>query len=1241
MKILMRLLGVLTLLVSVTAQAVPKVEGRFIELQNTYNKPQWTQINFQQTYSVPPAVFMLSTQQGSNPAIVRIRNVTRSGFEALPLEPSGEDGEHVTMGAHYLAIEYGVHTFPDGDIVEVGQTTLTDELQYGSGSGFSGTAKSYQRLAFRTPFAQRPTFFHSLQTLNSVDSNPPHNALRPFLTIAVESGSLDTQGVNVAFEASQTAWGNIQAETMAYMVMEPGSNRSFVDDNGQTVTWESFFTGNAVKGWDDGCNKFRFTNDYAQAPLVVASKVSRNGGDGGWLRSCRVTRKELGVRVDEDRSVDKERSHDNEEASILAMTGTFVYSGDLPSCEAAFPGGLATYNNGGIGLHRWVDVNDPNDGRLQTTYYAQQSGGFGNRPQCDGQNCYASGQNALSASEAAAIPAVNNDGSTTSLPSNLNGDYYINSNYVTVPSNLSVSGPSRIFIEPANVGDATYLHFNQYGGRANQGGWPPDLSIYVNGDVGFAPNYRFNGYIFATGSVYVERSSVITGAVTSGGWIEVGNSGVVNYQPVRSLPGICGREVIEVIDHYRFELADDQGSSCAAKPLTIKACADPNCDTLFSQPASLSLVPASNAQQSWYPGDDVNFVGQQQLYLDRLSQGNLSLGTHDEIPGAPLLCFIGGNQVGLNDCKVKFSEDGLVFKNLDAGNQTIPVQLSAKPSDTGYQAATLALEACGNSDAAKNQTLSVNLNYQCSNGAAGCSQALQFSQGVDHALSQTSQSFDLTFDNKAQAQFVLTYPDAGKVSLKASMELVVNPQTGATRTFSGTSNEFVVRPLGLDVQLPNDPASIKYAADASDSLYRLTGQPFTLSAQAVGWQAADDRDNDGQPDDFSTLHNNPKARHFAQDPLALSAALQLPVGGVSGTLSHAQLNFNNQGLASGGVSYDQVGIIGIRAGLEDGDYYGSGDVNGGVNNVGRFAPSQFVVENASVAQACTQGSGFTYLGEPVGGIYFALQARNHKGEVMQNYRAGFDKAQPRLLLENQDSSHYRPGNDFIARVSSNISTVWPQNAANAGTLSANNASLMLARATMPDGPFSAMQLHLMLDAREGASFFIDQGGILLPGHEDANSQSACSNCGVILNTLALRFRYGRLWLDNSFGSESEPLLVPMQAQYWNANHWALNELDSCFAYQAGELMQSPATVSPALTFSNDGVLQQGQYLPGEGIRASSGGHSGTVEVEYPAPDWLLWDWDQDGNADNNPAATLQFGRFRGNDRIIYWRELHR
>ena len=288
----------LTLCVALPVQAVPQIEGRFIELQNTYNKAEWTTISFSQVYDEPPAVFMLSTNQGGNPAIVKIRNVTRTGFEALPLEPSGEDGPHITMGAHYLAIAYGVHEFPDGDIVEVGKMELGGgTIQASTSSPWyepNGPLKvgeenaRYARVSLETDFGEQPVFFHSIQTLNNqVDVNgkkPPNEHLLPFLTIAAK---YEAPSYFMALEASETDYAPVtRNETVAYMATTEGFNRRFFDDNGIEVVWEADFADVRIQGWDDGCFRNDFKNNYAQTPLVAASKISRNGGDGGWLRSC-------------------------------------------------------------------------------------------------------------------------------------------------------------------------------------------------------------------------------------------------------------------------------------------------------------------------------------------------------------------------------------------------------------------------------------------------------------------------------------------------------------------------------------------------------------------------------------------------------------------------------------------------------------------------------------------------------------------------------------------------------------------------------------------------------------------------------------------------------------------------------------------------------------------------------------------------------------------------------------------
>ena len=46
---------------------------------------------------------------------------------------------------------------------------------------------------------------------------------------------------------------------------------------------------------------------------------------------------------------------------------------------------------------------------------------------------------------------------------------------------------------------------------------------------------------------------------------------------------------------------------------------------------------------------------------------------------------------------------------------------------------------------------------------------------------------------------------------------------------------------------------------------------------------------------------------------------------------------------------------------------------------------------------------------------------------------------------------------------------------------------------------------------------------------------------------------------------------------------------------------------------------------------------GSLRVEVIVPSWLQFDWDGDGSVDL-PTATATFGRYRGSDRVIFWRE---
>ncbi|MEZ7490649.1 H-type lectin domain-containing protein [Pseudoalteromonas distincta] len=1224
------------------ANAVPpKIEGRYIELQDTYTSPVWTKVNFQQQYITPPAVFMLSTNQGGNPAIIRIRNITTTSFEALPLEPSGEDGGHISMGAHYLAVEYGVHQFPDGTIMEVGSTDLLLELQYGSKSGFAPlTPKGYKSLTFAEPFTQRPNFFHSLQTLNSIDSNPPSEALIPFLTVAVESNSLSASGVNIALEASETALGIIKNETVAYMAVEPGSNRTFTDDNGVEVSWETFFTGFEIDGWSDGCNYFSFTNNFSVAPLVVASKNSRQEDDGGWLRSCNLRTDRLGLVVDEDRDGDNERRHVNEEASILAMTSTFVFNGDILDCDTLFPGAISTYNNGEVQLVQGVEITDGNAQFVTTTNLISTA--LTSPPLCNGQACVAGGYNSLEPNQAAQVPTVTNDGSSTGpVPTSLAGDYYYDELQLSMlETEYRVTAPTRIFLkDTTSLLSTSFLNIGKTNIVVETGAY---LAIYVDGAVAIAADANIAAYIVATGEVRIAQNVTYQGSITSATQIITEGSSTFDALPVpESIPGFCGIYIPETLDHYRLTISDNNALTCEAKEMTLTACANDACDLLFAEPSSLNLSPDNSGQQSWVTGENINFTGSTTVEFAKRTTGSVTFGYNTADPSAPLRCYIGGNNVGLSGCKVTFSDAGFIFNNDTDGNTTIPTQLSAKPSNTGFNAKALSIQAVktntttGVCEAAfpAGGDVSLDLSYTCSAGAS-CSDTVSLSNNNNtFAVEQAAKSFTLNFDSESKAPIVINYPDAGKLSLNVNTNLILDPVTNLSVNLTGSSNEYVVKPFGLAMEVASDG----YAADANGSLFRLTGEAFDLKMNAVQWQTGQDTNNDGYPDNYSNITNNTIAKHFITEQPLVEALLKAPTPGVQGTLeAMSTVAFSDTGSLSESISqynYDQVGIIDLTAGLQDADYFGEGDVKGELYNIGRFAPSQFQVVGVQAAAQCTQyGSNLTYLDQPFE-LGFTVQALNQNGELMANYKEGFDKSSVAINAENNEVANYVPATNFASRLVNLGNNNWGDISDGQWQMSQLNTTLQRLGVGQADGPFAMVSLMATLSNIEGAT--------LIDANDKPNTQAACSGgCNSVrLNTLPIEFKFGRLVLGNNAGSDLDPLLIPMQAQYYNGSGFVNNAEDNCSVFDHTQITQiSPNSPQLAYEYGTgvSGQLEAGVYPANNGIYAQPNG-LGEFTLEYNTYDWLKWDWQGD-ETQLDPRTILQFGRFRGNDRVIYWRE---
>jgi hypothetical protein len=305
-----------------------QMEADTMVVKNTTNGVI-THIDFRQHYDTTPLVFTLTTDTGSDPAVLRVINVTQTGFDLYSVEPDGKDGTHAEMSAvPYIAIEEGSHELPDGTKILASKIS-TSKFQSKLIDGDSWESISL------SGFNTTPVVLGQIQTRNSerTDEIVPDAPSQPWMTTAIKSVS--SSGFTIALERSETTTGIVQNEDIAYLVMESGLNGSnyyFASSEAKKIEYETIRSDDIIQGWDNSSSGYvvNFSKSYSK-PIAIATKNRRDGPDGGWLRRRDIADDSMALVVDEDQSTDSERSHTTEVVGILLFSepfdADFVYSG--------------------------------------------------------------------------------------------------------------------------------------------------------------------------------------------------------------------------------------------------------------------------------------------------------------------------------------------------------------------------------------------------------------------------------------------------------------------------------------------------------------------------------------------------------------------------------------------------------------------------------------------------------------------------------------------------------------------------------------------------------------------------------------------------------------------------------------------------------------------------------------------------------------------------------------------------
>ncbi|NNM52260.1 MAG: hypothetical protein HKM02_08550 [Pseudomonadales bacterium] len=518
-----------------------------------------------------------------------------------------------------------------------------------------------------------------------------------------------------------------------------------------------------------------------------------------------------------------------------------------------------------------------------------------------------------------------------------------------------------------------------------------------------------------------------------------------------------------------------------------------------------------------------------------------------------------------------------------------------------------------------------------------------------------SNNLSLTF-NAGTAAFNVTTSDVGQWSLNLldnSSGFAAALPSGSN-TIQGSSSTYVIRPFGFAIDFSGDrlahglnDTALSYADNPNDSPYfTKAGSMFPMAVQAVLWNASQDTNNDGIPDNGSNLLGDTLAVHF-NTSVNIAPVQMLPSPGNVGSLSPTSVTGFTGGQSLVNASYSDVGIINIQAQLNN--YLGSSSttpVLGIAPDVGRFVPDHLALLSSQLIPACS--SGFTYMQQPMT-VNWQLVAQNLANMTTVNYSGAFAK----LNLNGSSAA----GMTFKA---ANVSTPTTplSSRLQLGSLSGNtwtagvtnplNTNLTLTSLATPDGTYDNFTVGL--DA-------IDSDGIGMTGFNF--SSTGTGNDAVSLGST--RERYGRLWITAANGSELLPLNLPVTVQYYATvgggnSDFITNTLDSCTTLNLTP--SSNPNFGTARLVNFQGALTSGATIPSyvnpntatlslgqTSINLSAPNVTGSVELTFPnAPAWLMiypYNLPISGVSATTPGGMASFGVYPGRAPIIYWHEQFR
>lgn len=586
---------------------------------------------------------------------------------------------------------------------------------------------------------------------------------------------------------------------------------------------------------------------------------------------------------------------------------------------------------------------------------------------------------------------------------------------------------------------------------------------------------------------------------------------------------------------------------------------------------------------------------------------------------------------------MNFADSGFIFDvaDLTACETSTNVSIQAvKKSDTGVSCAP-----------AFSGTRTINFWSDYSDPVSGARNLVV--NGVSIAGSAPGTGIDLTFDTNAQANFTVSYNDAGRMQLNARYQ-----GAGAEVGLLLQGNDqFVSRPHSLHSGATTDGTMLLNNSSSSGDPKWAAGADFHMQLR-------------GQCAGGALLPN------YQPTNAEIWLEMTAPSAGVTGSLSLSGNGYlasyvanwiNISSLFGDGVvvenaqdatnpnsfalsSFSEVGIFTLH--FRDDNYLGGAIAPASDLIVGRFHPADFLAsvdDNGAMAPSC---GSFTYTGQPIDyatNPKLTITARNASGATTRNYTGGFMK----LLTVNGSAVNFTPATADASQLgkdnSSNTDVHVSLNPNLDNLIDNGNGTLVY--------PFSMLdQVTYIRNDNAEISPYTSNIDLVLSSVIDGDGVTDGGG-SVILQPTGTEIRYGRLVVDDAYGPQTDDLIVRVRAESFDGSGFIDNTDDYCTtiaptsAVSLDNWQDNLSSGETSVTSSSGLLAGSGEIvLSAPGIGAGSDTNDGSVDLTLdlsttaPQQTWLLNDENGDGVFAENPLGAASFGMYRGDDRFLYWRE---